>query len=235
MNPGFLHAAAALDLISKMQDAHAQNLANANTSGYRKRISSAEAFSNALKSASGLVLPQFRESIDFSQGTLQSTGESLDVGIDGKGFFAIETARGERYTRSGAFSLDEQGYLVNVDGEKVMGDRGPIQLDPGQGKPTIDDDGNVRQGTQSVGRLKIVEFPKTEDLIAENGGQFRAPEGVVPETASNTRVRQSHLEQSNVDVVDELVQMISGFRSFEAAQRTLVGLDRVRSQAISGR
>lgn len=235
MNPSMLNAASSLDLIAKMQDAHAENLANAATTGYRKRLSSAEVFANALKQASGLVTPKFAESIDYSQGTLRSTGNTLDAAIEGKGFFSIETARGERYTRAGAFQLDSEGYLVTPNGDKVAGESGPIQIDPALGRVLIDNEGNVRQGSEKAGRLKIVEFEKPERLYAENNGLFRAPDDAMPTAPRDSRVRQEHLEESNVDVVDELVQMIAGFRAFESAQRTLIGIDRVKSQAVSGR
>lgn len=235
MNPSMLNAASSLDLISKMQDAHAENLANAATTGYRKRLSSAEVFANALKQASGLVVPKYAESIDYSQGTLRSTGNSFDAAIEGKGFFAVETKNGERYTRAGAFQLDGEGFLVTPNGDRVAGESGSIQLDPALGPALIDTQGNVQQGGERLGRIKVVEFAEPEKLFAENAGLFRAPSDVVAEPAIDSRVRQEHLEESNVDVVDELVQMIAGFRAFESAQRTLVGIDRVKSQALSGR
>jgi flagellar basal-body rod protein FlgF len=194
MNPSMLNAASSLDLIAKMQDAHAENLANAATTGYRKRLSSAEVFANALKQASGLVTPKFIESIDYSQGTLRSTGNSLDAAIEGQGFFAIETARGERYTRAGAFQLDADGFLVTPNGDKVAGESGAIQIDPALGRVLIDAEGNVRQGAEKLGRLKVVEFENPERLYAENGGLFRAPPDANPVDAVDSRVRQEHLE-----------------------------------------
>jgi flagellar basal-body rod protein FlgF len=235
MNTGLLNAASALDLIAKMQDAHAQNLANASTTGYRKRLTSAEVFSNALKQASGIITPKPNESIDFSPGDMRSTGQPLDVAIDGPGFFAVEHQRGERYTRAGAFQLDGEGFLVTVDGKKVAGETGPIQVDPTLGTPSIDAEGKVVQRGESVGRLKVVEFEDTRKLIAEDGGYFRPGAGMSAQAAESSKIRQEHLESSNVDVVDELVQMIAGFRAFESAQRTLLGIDRVKNESINGR
>ena len=235
MNVGMLNAASALELISKMQDAHAENLANAATTGFRKRLTSAEVFSNALRQASGLAIPKANESLDFSEGQIHDTGEPLDVAIHGKGFFTIETPKGERYTRAGSFRVDPEGFLVDLDGNKVAGELGPIQLDPQRGRPTIDEQGTVNQESETVGKLKLAEFADPHQLIAEDGGLFRAPRGVTPQRPAESSVHQESLEASNVDVVDELVQMISGFRAFEAAQRTLTGLDRVKSQAISSR
>ena len=235
MNPAFLNAAAALNLISKMQDAHAQNLANASTVGYRKRLTSAEAFSSALRQASGLDTPKLKEGIDFSSGDLRDTDQPLDVAVEGKGFFVIKTERGERFTRAGAFQLDADGFLVTQNGEKVDGRTGPIQLDPQRGKPSIDTDGRVTQGGEQVGAIRVVEFADERELVAEDSGMFRAPQGARPREATTSKVRQHMLEAANVNVVDELVQMISGFRSFEAVQKTLLGIDRVKSQAINQR
>ncbi len=235
MNVGMLNAASALELISKMQDAHAENLANAATTGFKKRLSSAEVFSNALRQASGLIVPKSSESLDFTEGQIRDTGEPLDVAIHGKGFFAIETPEGERYTRAGAFNQTADGFLVDLQGNKVAGETGPIQLDPARGKATIDQKGQIFQESESVGTLKIVEFKDAHQLVAESAGLFRAPRGVAPEKPKDSTVHQASLEASNVDVVDELVQMINGFRSFEAAQRTLNGIDRVKNQSVSSR
>jgi flagellar basal-body rod protein FlgF len=235
MDPGILHAAAALDLISKMQDARAQNLANAATVGYRKRLSSAEAFSSALRQASGLEVPRFQEAIDFRQGDLRHTGEPLDLAIDGKGFFAVATERGERFTRAGAFQLDAEGFITTPDGHRLEGRTGALQLDPARGQPSIDRKGAVMQEGEVVGSVRIVEFEDERTLPAEDGGLFRAAAAAPPRDDADSSVLQGQLEAGNVDAVDELVQMIGGFRAFESAQRAMVGIDRVRTSAVTGR
>lgn len=236
MNGGVLHSAAALDLLGRIQDARAQNLANASTVGYRRRFASAEAFSHALRQAAGLRLPHLSEAIDFTQGQLRSTEQPLDLAIEGKGFFALETGDGVRYTRNGNFALDAGGILVAQDGSRVRAEGGGIlQADPARGALSFAASGEVRQGNDVVGRLELVEFADTARLRADADGRFRADTSAGAGPATDSNVRQGFLENANVGVVEELVQMISGFRAFEAAQKTLVGIDRIRTQAVSGR
>jgi flagellar basal body rod protein FlgF len=180
-------------------------------------------------------IPRHKEGIDFGPGNLRSTGEPLDLAIAGDGFFTLATDRGERYTRAGAFQVDDQGFVVAANGARVAGANGPLQLDPARGRPTIDEAGNVSQDGESVGALKIVAFERNDALVAEGSGLFRAGNDARQRPAPDARVEQGSLEDANVDVVDELVQMIGGFRAFEAAQRSLLGIDRVRTQAVSGR
>lgn len=235
MNGGILHSAAALDLLSKIQDARAQNLANADTAGYRRRVASADAFAASLRAAAGIPLPGMREAIDFSQGDLRHTGQDLDLAIEGKGFFALETPAGPRFTRNGSFHLDAEGYLVAHDGARVQGETGPLQADPARGPLTVDAAGNVVQQDERIGRLRVVAFADEARLQPEAAGRFRETPGAEPREALEANVRQGYLEVSNVSVVDELVQMIGGFRAFEAAQKALVGIDRVRGEHIQGR
>lgn len=235
MNGGFLHAASAMNLLGKMQDTRAQNIANADTTGYRKRIASAEAFANALRSAGDLRLPTVREDVDTSQGNLRITESPTDLAIEGKGFFALETDRGVRFTRNGSFHINSEGDLVAADGARVLGETGPIQIDPARGRPHVDSRGNVTQANEPSGRLRIVEFENEPDLVAEENGRYREGPISGPKDSLDSSIRQGFVESSNVNVVDELVQMIAGFRAFEAAQKTMIGLDRIQGQAIGSR
>ncbi len=235
MNGGLLHAASALNLLGKMQDTRAQNIANADTTGYRKRIASAEAFANALRSASGLRLPTGRQDVDTAQGNLRVTESPTDLAIHGKGFFALETERGVRFTRNGAFHVNAEGDLVAADGARVLGENGPIQLDPARGPLQVDPTGAVSQGKDRVGRLRIVEFEDDASLVPESDGRYREGPTSLPRDATDSSVSQGFLESSNVNVVDELVQMIAGFRAFEAAQKTVIGIDRIHGVGIGSR
>lgn len=232
MRGGQLHAAAALDLLGRMQDVRAQNLANVNTVGYRKRIASAEVFAHAMKKAAGMTLPRFKSNIDFSQGLIDLTGNSLDVAIEGKGFFALETQDGVRFTRNGNFHLDQKGMLVAADGSRVQGENGPIQADPALGKLEIDLAGKVTQDGEPVGTLRVVEFEHEQRLIPDAEGRFREGPRARPTDSVDSKVRQGYLEYSNTNAVDEMVQMIAGMRAFEAAQKAMTGLDRIRAQGI---
>lgn len=235
MNGGILHAAAALDLLGKMQDTRAQNLANASTVGYRKRVASVQAFASAMRQAAGLTLPDYREDVDHTSGVLTPTGQNLDLALEGKGFFAVETARGVRFTRNGNFALDGQGFLVAHDGARVLGQAGPLQADPARGSLAIDARGEVSQDGEPLGRLRVVEFQNLQRLIPEDSGRFREGPDAEPFESLESRVQQGYLENANVNVVDELVAMIAGLRAFEAAQRALSGIDRTRAEGLDAR
>ncbi len=232
MDPGIVHSAAALDLLTKIQDARAQNLANASTIGYRKRIASADAFASSLRAAAGLTLPDYRQDIDHSPGDLRETGQPHDLAIEGPGFFALETNAGVRYTRNGNFQLDAEGFLVAADGARVLGEVGPIQADPGRGPLNIDPTGKATQDGEELARLRIVEFKNLPRLVPDDAGRFSEGPQAEPFDSVDAKVRQGYLENANVNVVDELVQMISGFRAFEAAQKALIGIDRIRGEAV---
>jgi len=233
MNGGILQSAAALDLLGRMQETRAQNLANANTVGYRKRISSAEVFAATLRRAAGLTLPGLKQSIDFTPGNFQQTGNSLDLAIDGGAFFALETERGMRFTRNGNFSLDAGGFLVASDGARVAGENGPVQADPARGEVEIDRRGAVLQDGEPIGTLRLVEFRNQQRLAPDESGRFRDPAGADPFDSVDSSVKQGYLEMSNVNGIDEMIQMISGMRAFEAAQKALVGIDKIRAMGVS--
>lgn len=234
MSKATLHIASALDLLERLHEVRAQNLANVNTTGYRRRIASADAFARALRKAGGLPLAGLRVDVDFTPGRLEETGRPTDLALEGEGFFAVETERGVRYTRDGSFVLDREGRLVASDGAPVLGASGPIETDPSLGPIEISGDGSVLQRGTVVGRLRIVRFEDTSALVPEQGGRFRA-DGTEPLEATETRVVAGFLERSNVEPIDELVQMIAGFRAFEAAQKALVSIDRVRGEALDPR
>ncbi len=235
MDGGLLHCAAALDTLTKVQETRAQNLANANTDGYRRRIAVADAFSTAMRLAMGTKLPSAKESVDFTAGPLHETGNDLDLAIDGKGFFALDTTRGTRFTRNGNFTLNANGALVASDGSEVQGQGGPIVVRPNGGKIAVDEAGHVSQDGKPVGQLRVVQFANEKRLTGEDKGRFKELPGANPSEALDSKIRQGALEGSNVNVIDELVQMISGLRAFEAAQKSLIGLDRLRGEAINNR
>jgi flagellar basal-body rod protein FlgG len=196
----------------KMVDVITNNLANAQTAGFKRD------FSQILQNETGYDVGT---SIDLSEGDLVTTGNDLDVALNGPGFFALETPAGTRYTRSGALSLSAEGTLVLKDGSKVLSNSGsPIVLGPGT--VSINDAGVISLDGNEVATLKIVEFREPGKL--EKEGLYRlvwrgGPEGV--EDAADPRVKSGHLERSNVNAVNEMVHLMSAYREFEAVQRTL--------------
>jgi flagellar basal-body rod protein FlgF len=217
-------------------DRIAADIANAGTAGYKtERVPTVEArrpdFGQVLQTAIDVAAAPGL--IDFREGQIQATGRDLDVALDGRGFFEIQTPEGVRYTRNGQFSRRPDGTLVTADGEAVLGDNGsPIVL--GQGAIAYEPDGSVRAGGVLAGRLRVVDFGDYVGLRRE-GGRFRAEAGVAASAApATTRVLGGTLEASNVQLPERMVHMTEVARAFEALQRGITTLmNDVDGRAIS--
>lgn len=157
---------------------------------------------------------------DLSTGAMRETGRALDLAINGEGFLAVQTPRGERYTRAGALTLDQTGQLVTQNGDLVIGDGGPITLPPGE--PTIGEDGTISVGKQTVARLKLVRFNDPRAALVKEGSSLFAATGTErPRAATGAGVIQGALETSNVNAVSEMVAMMQNSREFDSLQRSV--------------
>lgn len=197
------------------------DIANAATAGYKmERTSHTEAdrppFDAVFQTAIDVTTGDRR--LDTAAGSINATGRDLDVAIEGKGFFVVQTAGGVRYTRNGHFSRRTDGVLTTDDGNVVQGTTGPLTLGPG--KIAIDEDGTVRAGGAVAGQLSVVEFADPGKLVRESGAVLRA-DGVTPQAAANAVVRSGSLEQSNVAIVERIAELTDVMRSFEALQKAV--------------
>lgn len=218
-------------LKQRHMDIFAQNMANANTSGYKKERISFRDFLIPVDNNPGMVDDGRAMSVlstsltDFSPGNQIKTSNPLDVAINGEGFFALED---NKYTRNGSFEIDTEGYLVTHDGMKVLGNGGPIAIEGS--KVDINSSGEVFVDDVSVGTLKVVDFADKSDLSKLTGGVF-----TTEETADqvDTRVNQGFIEASNVEVLREMVKMINALREFEAYQKMIRTFDEAASQTTN--
>jgi len=170
--------------------------------------------------------------INFEQGQLQQTGNSFDLALGDKGFFCIETSQGERYTRNGEFTKDSEGYLVNKDGYKVLGESGYIKLDGGN--MTVNEKGEVYSDAQLVDKLKLVDFNDYTILRKEGDGLLKIEEGIEAEPVIRAgTVHQGFLEDSNVNSVKEMVEMITMMRTYEANQKMIKIHDELLGKAVN--
>ena len=204
-------------------DRIASDIANIGTAGYRgERQGRASAerpqFEATLESAIDTTLGETR--LDAREGAIAPTGRPLDLAIDGKGFFVIETSAGDRFTRNGHFTLDTERRLVTEDGQVVKGVDGPIVLGAREGELNVDADGSVWNGATKAGQLAVVEFAEPSRMTREQGTLLGAG-GQAPVTASAAIVQSGSLEQSNVTVADRLAAMTSVSRGFEALQKAI--------------
>jgi flagellar basal-body rod protein FlgG len=217
-----------------------QNVANAQTPAYRREVpvayttfdalAGSSAPEEALARASGEEAVRLGSSVDVRPGTLQNTGEPLNLAIEGEAFFVIGTAQGDRLTRRGDFRLDAQGHLVTSSGDAVLGANGPIQVD---GTPVISADGVVRVNGNAVDRLRLAAVTSASALQARGDGLYALSDAEQSVDASGAAVRQGFLETSNVDSVGEMISLMDRMRHFESAQRFVQGYDSMMRDAIN--
>jgi flagellar basal body rod protein FlgG len=229
MNVSLYQAAAALNANSRWQDVISSNLASSSVPGFKKQELSVAAIKAGLMPANSSGLPQFftvpvaNTTTSFVPGELRPTGSNNDLAIEGKGFFSVKLPNGSTvYTRDGEFQTTSKGQLVTKDGYTVVGQTGPIYLDLTNSAPmSISATGEVSQGADLRGTLKIAEFNKPELLTQISGGYFTANNpGLKPKPLAST-IRQGYLEGSNTSVVGEMANMMTAMRSFEANQHVI--------------
>ncbi|ARA94809.1 flagellar basal-body rod protein FlgF [Rhodothermaceae bacterium RA] len=216
----------------RQQERIANNLANANTVGFKRERLFVEALNERLDAEQA---PRSDRAItrwaDAGQGALEKTDNPLDVAIHGDGFFVVtDEATGRTgYTRAGRFTLDADGVLRDAAGRLVEGEGGPIEIPPDQSPIVISTDGEVRAGDEVVGRLRVVTFADPMALTRAEGAVFLADEAR-PVDVPTPDLRQGFVESSNVDVIREMTDMITHFRLFESQQKVIQTLDQVLGQ-----
>ncbi len=215
-------------------DISANNLANLNTVGFKKD----KVFFHQL--AEALAEPGEMDEnrapgtsrVDFSPGALQHTGNSLDVAIDGEGFFVIQTPEGNYYTRAGSFHLDGEGRLVTPDGYPVVTDGGELQI--AGGNASMNERGEVIVNGQSVGRLRVVGFADLTRLERVGDAYYKSngggEEDIAPEEIN---LRIGYLELSNVNPIMEMIHMIEINREFELGQKAIHTQDQTLDKLIN--
>ncbi len=161
---------------------------------------------------------------DLSEGGLHETDHPLDVALSGPGFLVVQTPAGPRYTRAGALSVDQQGTLVSAGGFPVLGQGGLITVR--SFKVTFGPQGEVQDSGRTVDTLHIVDFPKPYALVKESRGLFAPTDpGVQPVAARDFQVVGGTLEESNVNAVRTMVDMIDMLRQYEATHRPISAHD----------
>ena len=253
---GLYIAASATISETKRIDVITNNIANANTSGFKKDTMITESFPEVLMKRIGAT--DYRDIIakapiankigyigkmnngvrvdevftNFEQGPISVSGNPLDLALQGKGFFSIETPEGERYTRSGEFTLDSEGFITTKEGYKVQGQNGPIQVD---GKHIIiTEDGQVFSDGNEIDTLKLVDFNDYKLLkkegealyldTSDDAGNMKEAEGLI---------LQGSVESSNVNSVKMMVEMITMLRSYEANQKVIKTFDDLLSKSVN--
>jgi len=211
-------------------DAISNNMANVNTQGYKREVYLNRGFQQYLPSqvetGDRATLPTSAR--DFTPGPLKYTGSSLNVALEGKGFFQLQSPQGLVLTRDGQFQIDQRGQLVSAQGWPVLL-KGAINFDDPNFK--LLQDGTVTVGGEKRSQLDLVDAdPAALEVIGP--GLFRST-GAAPVAAESANVRQGFLEGSNVDSLSEMVKLIGVSRSVEASQQMIRAYDEVLDSAIT--
>lgn len=219
--------------VLQQQAAVAENLANLNTPGFRASL---DTFRAVPLVGEGLPTRVFvvdsTAGADFSQGGFQATGRELDVAVNGEGWLVVQGADGkEAYTRNGSLQVTSNGVLQTRAGMNVVGDSSPITIPPDTAV-TIAKDGTIStvpSGSMAtsvvvVGRLKLVNPPSAQ-LERSGDGLFRLKGGAVAEADAKVTVMSGNLEDSNVNSVEAMVNMISLARKFDMQMKLLQSAD----------
>lgn len=226
----------------RWQDVISENLASSSIPGFKKNTISFDAVQAGMMPQQtpdprmNYTLPHATVSTSFAQGELRPTGSNTDLAIEGAGFFEVQLPTGDTaFTRDGGFHVSANGQLVNEQGFPLMGEAGPIQLDRTNKEPiSISATGEVSQGAELRGKLKVVEFEKPQSLSQVGGGLYSLGQSnQLPTPTKDSTVRQGFLEASNVSAVKEMAGLISTMRAFEASQRVLQMHDERMGRAIS--
>ncbi len=222
MDPAYYVAAGSLKARSFHLDTLSNNLANANTVGFKSEQTFFSIFNKAQASSRNLPLTKYvndgtvlaQRGMDFSQGANKATGRNLDLAIEGNAFFMIQTPQGVQATRDGRFQLGAKGQLQALDGSPVLGKNGSnIQIDSQKAAFSVAPDGTISQGIEVLGQLDLRAY-KNPVALARMGANRYDPTGLQDAPATAT-VSQGYLEQSGVDMATAMVDMIRLNRLFE--------------------
>jgi flagellar basal-body rod protein FlgG len=238
----------ALGMMTQMKrmDIIADNLANVNTTGFKRDKAAVHSFSEELLKRVDDPSDQPHHSVSMGRisqgvfiddiytvhesGALKKTGGALDVAVAGAGFFVVQVDEGQMYTRDGSFSLDAEGSLITKEGSRVLGEGGAITIP--QGIVTISDDGRIYSSGVYVDTLRMASFQDERQLRKQGDNMFSAIEGAEQGEFSG-KITQGFLEASNVNPIREMTEMISVSRAYDANQRMIVSHDAIMSRTVN--
>ena len=215
-------------VLKRQMDIVANNIANADTTGYKfeslmtKEVDGPPAFTLGAPKPVKFVGAD-GVARDFGQGNLRRTDASLDLGIEGQGFFKVTTAAGDRYTRDGHFRTNDQGIVTTQAGDPVADEGGStITIDPKKpGAITISQDGIVSQGAERVGKIGVFKFASLSALEKTGDNQYQNSSNQQATAATDAKVRQGMLESSNVNPILQITKMVEVNRAYEQVSQMM--------------
>jgi flagellar basal-body rod protein FlgF len=228
----------------KKLDVVANNLANASTVGYKEENVSTQSFDNVLSikirdeseaynnrkiGTMSLGAKLGEDYTNYKQGSLRQTSNTYDLALEGRGFFAVSVMdkvgnTTTQYTRNGSFTMTKDGYIVNTEGNHLLGEAGEISIPTDTSEVVIDDDGAVYADKVYIDTISLKDFDNYDYLIKSRNTMYKPLEGAV-EVPAQALIKQGYTEQSNVNVVSEMIEMISITRAYEANQKMIQSVD----------
>lgn len=263
MYQGFYNLASGMLTQSRNLNVISNNMVNVQTAGYKHDTMVTSTFEEEMMyrtgrrskenptplAATSKIKTASRTYVNYEQGSFDPTDGIYDFALGSKGFFCIDTPNGERYTRNGAFSVDQEGYLVlNDQGRVLSADNQPIQIDnenftvDGSGRITAviasgggGEDGEIQLEERDYGTLKVVDFADYEQLHREDNGLFSTAQAPVQAGGEENpvQIQWKYLEKSNVDMVEEMTAMMSSQRALQSAAQMLKMYDQIMSKSAS--
>lgn len=221
----------------RSMDTIANNVANASTPGFKREESKFEQYLEVSPPAEGQTGPQITRFVqdaglmrDIGQGQLQSTGDTYDLAISGKGYFVIQTPQGNRYTRDGHFTLNADGQIVTADGNPLIGDGGPINISPDDGEIAVGPDGTVTGKQGQIAKVQLVDFPNERALIKQGANLYTTTQQ--PTAVTDATIKQGMLEQSNVSPVLEITNLIDVSRAYQLTASLAQSASDLKREAV---
>lgn len=236
----------------KRLDVVSNNVANAATVGYKKDGVTNQSFQELLTVKSKDATVGYANErigsmslgtkigevyVDYKQGSLQETGNPFDLAISGNGFFQIAVTGDNgtetiKYTRDGSFKVDSEGYVVDNEGNHLVGESGYVQIADAAGEVAIDESGAIYCNGVQVDTIKLVDFEDYDYLQKYGNNMWQTVDGAV-EIDAKGGMLQGYLEQSNVQSVDEMINMITITRAFESNQKVMNTIDQMLDKTVN--
>jgi flagellar basal-body rod protein FlgF len=245
MSIGLYQSASSLAALERWQDAVTQNITSSQVVGYKKRtvefsvVSAGEVQTDPRQKighgeGQAMYFPSASYGISFKEGENSPTRRDLDLALDGEGFFEIQLPDGGKaYTRAGDLHMRPDRMLVSSQNQPILSTSGsPIQLLPGRGDISINTDGSVRQGGNTLGRIAVMKFADEKQLVPITAGLFRSIGGPDPVPVENPQVLQGYLEASNIAPLREMVDLVNIARAYEANQKLIQSHDQTMQKTL---
>ena len=229
MIKGIYTAARALDARMQNIEIVANNLANVNTPGYKRELP----FSEVMDKYGNV---QVQQASDFRTGELAQTANPLDLAVSGNGYFVVQNDNSLQFTRNGKFSISSDGFLVNQQGYRVIGKKGEINIDKLQseepGEITVSNSGEIKLGDQTIDNLLIVNPDNAQESRRTSGENFILGANSFTSTPeSEYQIKQGYYEESNVNPVKEMQDMILLNNQYDSAHKMINYLDKSLDEA----